>query len=848
MPLEPRNKIAAIWFCFFLSGFSGLIYEVVWVRQFELVFGTGTYAVGAILTAFMAGLSLGGLAGGKADKALQPLKIYGWLEISIGVYALLFPTFFKFVQSFYLFLETQRSLSVFESQIIRFLSAFALLILPTTMMGATLPFLSKVVSREPADHRWSVGRLYGVNTAGAVLGVLFSGFWILPHFGQARTLFAAAFLNLGLGAAVLWLNQNSGIHFQNFSPWKTKTPPESQTPWNLALIIAALSGYSAMTYESCYNRVLAMTLGGSVYAFTTMLATFLAGLGFGALAVTGFWSFFQKKTGAWLAAILVLAGVTALFTGFIFDRLGYLFLWLYQTASSFGFELAQSQRVIQFFVSAAVMMPTALFLGSVFPLAIQMDPSNRIGHWVGKVYSWNTLGAIGGAFLASFIFIPLLGIELTLLTGAFAHLAAGVWLGTSLLHSSRQGRWIWVTVILAGVLLLFSFLPGWNLHRMAIGPYLQIKYLRGDLPFAHFIDGRVEGTDLLFYREGVSTTVTVEKNRATGSIFLSNNGKPEASSSTDLATQHLLSDLPLLWFASSRGRQVRQAAVIGLASGITSGAALQHPMDQLTTVELEPFMLPAAALFHQYNFQVLENPKFQLVLDDGRHFLEIHPGKFDVIISEPSNPWISGVSNLFTRESFETSHRGLTDGGVFCQWVQVYEMKLSDLKAIVRTFHSVFPNTYLFGVPPRPGEKAPASDVVLLGSVQPLRPSLPRFDELIKGPRIERSLDQIGIHESGDLVSLLRMGPVEISKFEKAGPLNTDDNALIEFSTPLSLYEETYYDDMMEIRKYQCDPTAEISGGSKADLKRLMRRVSEDLFPYWRRDLAIQLREKAERL
>ena len=843
------RKQWVVWVCFFFSGLSGLIYEVVWVRQFELVFGVSTYAVGAVLTAFMGGLSLGAWVGGKgADSSRNPLKVYALLELLIGVYALLFPLLFRGISWIYLGLETHLSLPAFLSLMIRFLAAVLLLIFPTSLMGATLPYLSKVVVDDPAEGGWKIGKLYGVNTVGAVLGVVLSGYVLISRMGQLRTTFTAAGINLALGALVLWASQSfllKARHLPESQSKKGKIPAIER----LALFLAALSGFSALVYETCYTRILAMTLGGSVYAFSTMLATFLAGLSLGALAVSGT-AFLRQNPRTKLTCVLAGAGLTALLTGFLFDRLGYLFLWLFQVEGRLGWDLSQSQRVIHFLVSAAVMTPTALFLGAAFPFFIHMGPQTlkKVGHWVGRVYSWNTLGAILGSSIAAFALVPFWGIERALMSGVFIHLAAAMVMALAAWKVSITRRYALLGSWMVLILLVFYLLPGWNLHRLAIGPYIQARTLGQDSPISQAVIARIEATDLLFYREGVATTVTVERNRANNALFLSNNGKPDASTFWDLPTQQLLSHLPLLWYECSRGRPVQNAAMVGLASGVSAGAALRHSTNRLDVVDLEPFMPEATAFFRNFNYGVLSDPRYRFTGGGGRHYLETHPGQFDVIISEPSNPWISGVSSLFTRESFETARDALRGDGVFSQWVQVYEMKLEDLKTIVRTFHSVFPYAYLFGIPPHSGQKSPAPDFVLLGSMKPLTPDMRKMDQIVREPRLRAALGRIGLSQSGDLVSLLRLGPLEISRFEGEGKLNTDDNALIEFSAPLSLYRDTYYEDLMEVRKFQEDPTLCVETDSTGELKKLLLRVSADLYPYWRRDLAVQLRDRARHL
>jgi spermidine synthase len=323
----------------------------------------------------------------------------------------------------------------------------------------------------------------------------------------------------------------------------------------------------------------------------------------------------------------------------------------------------------------------------------------------------------------------------------------------------------------------------------------------------------------------------------------------EASSKGDLPTEQLASHIPLVWRECTLRKPADRVAVIGLASGITSGTALQHDLKGLDVIEMEPFMPQAAALFRDYNFNVLSDPKFHFIVDDARHYFRVTGQKYDVIISEPSNPWLSGVSNLFTREFFNISQRALAPGGVYCQWLQIYGMRTSDVKSICRTFASVFPYVYVFGVPPRVGEARPVPDLFLLGSMQELKPDIPYMEKILEEEKLKNALKRINIEKAGDLVALLRMGPQETRDFAAGAPLNTDDNGLIEFSAPLHLYDgDCYVSNMMDIRGHQPDPTDYVEPENNRTLKRLLLRVSGDLEGYWGSDFAGDLKKEAEGL
>jgi len=840
---KDRTKGLGVWICFFFSGFSGLIYEVVWTRRFELVFGATTYAVGVVLTAFMGGLCLGSWASGRlADSVKKPLWFYGLIEICVGLYALSFPLILSLVVTAYEHLEQALHPSSGLSLAIRFLGALMVLLVPTVLMGATLPLLSRFVAGNQEETGWKIGRLYGVNTVGAVLGVLTSGFVLLPHWGQAETLWLAASVNLLLGFFCLfWGFRAEEQSAKPISEFHLALSPRAK----FALGMAAVSGFSSMVYETGYNRVLAMILGGSVYAFSTMLAAFLTGLGLGAIFVSRRSAFLDKDPLRALAWTQAAVALMVLATGYCFERLPYLFMLLVEEVRYLGWDLEGAIRPMQFLISFLVMVPTALLTGVTFPLALRAgSPTlSGLGQWVGRVYAWNTLGAILGASGTAFVLIPWFGIQWALGVGAAVQLAAAGVLAVSRVKRNQKT----VGALLSGALIVGIFLlPGWNRHPLAIGAFFHAQFFKSGQDFRKSVDARVQTSDLLYYREGVAMTTSVERYKGTETLILSNNGKTEASSIGDLGTQQLAAHLPILWREASGNAPAKRVALIGLASGITAGAALQHPVSQLDVLELEPFMPEAARFFDKFNFSVLDDPRYRFIVDDARHYLGVAGVKYDVVISEPSNPWVSGVSNLFTRECFEIGRASLAEGGVYCQWVQVYGLGLEDVKSILRTFQEVFPNTYVFGIPPMGHSRWPAGDLVVLGSLKPLKPQVEALERLMKDERVKNALKRIEIEQPGDILSPLRMGPEETAAFVGPGGLNTDDNMRIEFSAPLSFYKNTYYGNLWEVRKYQADWTRYIElPPEKVKSRKCLLRMADDLNRYWRKDLAKKLRQKA---
>jgi spermidine synthase len=376
------------------------------------------------------------------------------------------------------------------------------------------------------------------------------------------------------------------------------------------------------------------------------------------------------------------------------------------------------------------------------------------------------------------------------------------------------------------------------------------------------VQDRLKSYKLLHYKEGAVSTVTVEEYLPSGHLLLANNGKIDASSHVDMPTQELVAHLPILWYQCARGKPPsppRDVVLIGLASGVTAGSVLQHDIKELHDVEIEPSMPQATRFFNEINHRPLEDPRMHLYINDARDFLTLAPKKFDVIIAEPSNPWVSGVSNLFTRDCFEIGKAALKDDGIYCQWVQFYSLNVRDVKVLMRTFNEVFKNVYVFGVPPNIGDQSPGPDLVVLGSQHPLRLDVAALRMAMRNERLMRDLERVNINNPGDLVALLRMGPDETQRYHKetrrsrgAGLINTDDNMHIEYAAPRSLYDETYSSNFDEITKFQADPTDERyldrSHDRPQQARQLLDHVVARMILMDAKELAVKVRKKMEEI
>jgi len=713
------NLSVLILSCFFLSGLAGLIYEVVWVRMIDKVIGSAPFAVATVLTVFMAGLALGShLAGSRIDRMGDKrhlLSLYGKLEIGVGVYGLLLPLLVVMVKPIYALAYNHLFQYFWIYNLLTFLGCALLLILPTVLMGATLPILCRFyVAR--LDHLGSrTGRLYGLNTAGAAAGACLTGFFLIMSLGVWGSIFLAAAINFLVGTICILLGQRPGlpnsrrqkegeagnIYSQEtaLKMISTQKGPDWSAKW--ALWIFALSGFCSMAYEVIWTRLLGLIIGPTTYSFTIVVATFILGLALGSMIfgwlgdrVKGV---FRLLVATQIGAALLATGVSQ-FLGnsqFFFAKL------IHSFQDHFG-EMALIQSTAVFFI----LLGPALLLGATFPLVnkIYARALPHIGRSIGTAYALNTIGAIVGSFAAGFLFIPFLGKELSLrliivLQFAFALLAWGV---LGLKTKRKASLWVPLAGIAIGIGLFMNF-PSWNRQLLSYGRYYNFKDMESDFSRTALLEAFWQGPEILtryergreivFYGDGIAGFTTVEKltdSIGTVKYSLLNSGKPDASSHGDRSTQTLLAHVPLL-FHPDPGNVM----VLGLASGMTAGEVLHYPVSRMDVLEINKQVLKACEIFRPWNNNCLNDPRSRIILQDGRNHLALTNETYDVIISEPSNPWMAGLANLYTLEFFQMVKNRLRDKGIFVQWIHSYRMDWPTFSMVGRTFAAVFPNGLL---------------------------------------------------------------------------------------------------------------------------------------------------------
>ncbi|MCB9799749.1 MAG: fused MFS/spermidine synthase [Candidatus Omnitrophica bacterium] len=808
LKLTSRFFRPAILICFFLSGACGLVYEVAWLRVMGLVFGNTTFATSTVLASYMAGLGLGAYFFGRwIDRTSEhPVKAYALLELGVAGYAFLTPLIWKLMQMVYVGFYRTVEPGFMAFSLFRFAIAFLVLIFPTFLMGGTLPVIAKFFVRQKKDTARYVGILYAVNTLGAVLGVLLCGFYLLYAAGVWQTVILTGCFNVLIFYACYSFASDQKITAEGASlnepavPHQDEAHPASEAPSQgrmlsiLMLFLFAVSGALSMVYEVAWTRILAIPLGSSVYAFSVMLATFLLGIAWGSYL----FSWISRKIRVDLHTFALLQMLTAVFVLLglnQFDHMPYYFVRVYELskgslpAIEFG----------KFLLCAFVMLPPTLCIGAMFACFIHVyRRSASLGHEIGEAYFANTIGTILGSALTGFVIIPVLGIQNTLIYAACLSALIGL-----AAYGAKPAQWslkrlLWVVAIFGLALLSYVFVHPWNKTVIASDVAVTPTRAKG-LSQNDFVRSMKE-REILFYQEGSSATVTVVRLR--DNISLAVNGKVDASNQ-DAFTQFLLGHLPMMLHSNPK-----KVLVIGLGSGSTLAAVGEYPVEAIHGVELEKAVIKGSEFFTDLNRNILKDPRTQLFINDGRNFLLVNPDTYDVIISEPSNPWMAGVANLFSLEHYRTMSEHLNPGGIVCQWLHAYSMSTEDLKMIINTFTGVFKHVSLW-TPYFP-------DLMLIGSNEPVVMDYERVQKILNQPQVSEDLAPYGVTSPEALLGSFWLGDGALRLLAQGGKINRDNTPYLEYSAPKHLYENTLRENFALLNAFRDNQLPEIKNAPYA--------------------------------
>jgi predicted membrane-bound spermidine synthase len=676
----------ALFGVFVLSGATGLIYESIWSRYLSLFLGHAAYAQSFVLAIFMGGLALGSWLAARLGVRLRNLLLgYAALEAAIGALALLFHDLYGVATAFAFDTAIPALGSSAAAQLTKWVLATALLLPQALLLGMTFPFISAgVIRRFPENSGETLAMLYFSNSLGAVLGVLASGFVLLQKFGLPGTLVCAGILNLLL-AVVVWALARGDT---GPAPEPVATPatqPASRRELRWMLGVAALSGAAAFCYEIGWIRLLSLVLGSSTHSFELMLSAFILGLALGSLWIRRRLDHHpapQRLLSMVMLATAAAALLTLVAYNRTFDLMAAFIAAFSATPGGFaGFNIASHG------IAAAIMLPATFCAGMSLPLMTHILLRQGWGERaIGTVYAANTLGAIAGVLVAVHGLIPWVGVKGLILAGAALHMAVGI----AVLQRSAQplpARRAWLRALACAlVLYVAATTVRFDPLRMTSAVYRTGVATRD-------ADARV-----LYLRDGKTATISLLAQN--GAVSLATNGKPDAliqmgdaSASADESTMTLAATLPLLLHP-----EPRRVANIGIGSGLTSHVLLHSPrIAQLDSIEIEPLIFEAARLgFMPRVHQLFEDPRSRIVFEDARTFFSLQRTGYDVIVSEPSNPWVSGVASLFTDEFYGRLVRHLNPGGLLVQWLQIYETDLSIVASVMGALDPHFSDYALF--------------------------------------------------------------------------------------------------------------------------------------------------------
>lgn len=809
-----RSRFTSIAALFFVSGMTGLLYEVAFSKLLGYVFGATAYAVSAVLAAFMGGMAAGAHFGGRrAARLTRPLVGYGALEIGVGVICAITPITFGLLTNAYVAAARAAPGSLALITLVRAGLAGVVVFLPTIAMGATLPILSRqIAGAEGGERRLPV--LYALNTAGGAVGSIAGAYFLLPLLGIRGTIFAAALANGIIGVVAIVLGRRgdpvAATHetadvavrpAKAAASAKDAAPPapaaqpsdvgaagRASAPFapnpdvdlNETLFLAFASGLLVFAAEVVQTHLLALLIGNSAYAFGIMLFVFLVCLSIGAARAP----WLAKKYGS-SALVLGMAAAALAFgvTLPLWDRLPNVFAFFGKHVFSWA-----GREVCRALVAFVVLAPATLAMGTTFPLLLTRVAKRRdVGSLVGRLTVANTLGTIVGSITTGYFILPALGSERSLVAVAVTFAALAMFSARRANLFGQPRGWVAPAIAGAGVALAV-LLPRWDMGRMTSGA--NVYFTLGPPP------DRIE-----MVREDVHGGVTTVARRG-DLLTMYTNGKFQGDNGPEMAAQRRFAHFPSL-FVPKDGR----ALVIGLGTGTTLGTVAAYPFERIDVAEISPAIVEASRTYYaDQSFHALDDRRVHLFVNDGRNFLFVTTEPYDLITMELSSVWFAGSASLYSHEFYDLVRSRLTEGGVLQQWVQLHHIRRRELATIVRTLRETFPHVALF---------VGGAQGILVAGVHPLVASSARLAKLEESEALRKTL---GGARLVDTLSELVTSEEDLDRFVKeseadGGPIvSTDDNLYLEYATPkgnVLVYDSSLQDTLSLLDRYRTrDPRA----------------------------------------
>ena len=733
-----RRYLPLLVLLFIGSGCAALIYEIVWFQILELVIGSSSISLAVLLGTFMGGMCLGSLFAPRLiSRTSHPLRVYAALELGIAVIGVLILYGVPLVANVYLF---------------RALLAAVCLLPPTVLMGATLPAISRWVRATPDGVSW-LGFFYGGNIGGGVLGSLLAGFYLLRVYDIAIATFVAIAINVAVAVAAWWIAKTTKYAPPAFDG-AIETSPDS----NSVYLAIALSGFTALSAEVLWTRLLSLLFGATVYTFSLILAVFLLGLGIGSSLGARIARGTTKARVLLGCCQLLLCGAMAWSAYLLLQSLPW---WPIDVTRNTDPWLKVQLDTVR---TLWVVLPGAILWGASFPLALAslVSRGEDPGKLVGRVYAANTVGAIAGSLLASLILVSSFGMQHSLQALIAVSALSALMMLTS---DASQGRVSFALTMLA-VMVATAILV------------TTVPVLSGDfVAYGRFVPTMAGQSDVTYVGEGNMAFVAVSK-KPGGSLRYHNAGKVQASSDpADMRLQRMLGHLTTLI-----PKTPKNFLVIGFGSGVTAGAvSLEPQLERETVVEIEPLVPKfVASHFNEFNFDVGNNDKVMTIIDDGRHVLMTTDQKFDGITSDPLDPWVKGSAALYSKEFFEAARARLNPGGVVTQWMQLYQTNEDAVKSEIATFFEVFPSGTIW-VNNIDGQ---GYDLVLLGQAEPTRIDIDELARRVESPEyrtVKQSLREIGFNSTTELLATFVGRAADFRPWLKNAAINNDRNLRLQY-------------------------------------------------------------------
>ncbi len=753
----------------FASGACALIYEVVWARQLGVHLGRTAVAQAAVVATFMAGLGLGYLlVARRVDRLRRPLLIYGGLELLVAAWCMATP-----------WLLPSLAALAGAGMVGQLSVAVAIMAVPTVCMGATLPVLVAGLGPGPERGGRVLALLYAANSAGAVAGALLAGYLFIERLGLSLSIQVAAGVNGLVALAALALASVPtlvSVPSQAATDAETSVPPEAagaalslRRLWG----IAALVGCATLALQAGWFRIFGVVLGSSTHSFALVVAAFVGGIAIGS-ALLRFW---LDRWGAsrHTLALCAIAGGVLVFAGLpAMPSLPWWFTRLRGLVADSGGGWSMVEMAKAALVFALVALPAALF-GAVLPLTgrLAMDRGGASGRSTAGAFAASTAGSVVGAALGGTWAVPALGLAGVLQAGAAALVLAGLWALPWPARQSESGRGAGRSRALAVIgglaLLAIAFIPmDWDPRLLSAGAF---RGKPSQAPTKAVWQARWQREEVRFHRDGADATVTVLERK--GRRVLKINGKPDASNRGDMLTQVASAHIPMLLHSNPA-----RVLIIGLGSGVSVGSAALHGAE-IDVLEISQAVVDGSRLFDQDSGAPLDQKNVHLWRADARSWLTHNDGPWQVIISEPSNPWMAGGGSLFTTEAFQLARDRLTPGGLLAQWFHCYEMNDDLLALVIRTLRSVFPHVAIWELYPE--------DLLLIASMEPIQPDLDAIASRVLEAGIAADLARVGVAGPATLLSLQAMTSAQVGELTGDGPLHHDDWPILEHRATRSL-------------------------------------------------------------